>query len=147
MLCPNCKTTIPDNARYCVNCGATITKPVIIETQPLNAETLPGGNQLANTNRLPTWLWPTVATFVIGLIVVLINRRFLAIGLPIVLLLSMFVGSVIARNWRVLLGVGVWTMAILLVFRIPTLLLPTIFVVLGLTAVIVLFRRGPGVRD
>jgi hypothetical protein len=142
MRCPNCKASIPNTARYCVNCGATITRPVIIETTPLDAQTFQQAKPLARQERLPTWLWPTVVTFVVGLVVVLLNRRFLALGLPIVLLMSMFVGSVIARNWRVLAAVGIWTMAILLVFRIPNIILPTVFVTLGLTAALFLFRRS-----
>jgi hypothetical protein len=130
MRCTTCKANLPADAQFCTVCGAIVPQAVVIETVPLNPK----------RERFPPWILPTVGTFAVGLALVLLTRRIWP-GLPVVLFLSAVVGSLTARSVRALLATGIWLLAALIVWRIPSLWLPALFVVVGLSAAVALLRQ------
>lgn len=129
MRCTTCNVNLPVDAQFCTECGAIVPHQVVIETVPLQPK----------SNRVPNWIWPTVGTFVIGIVLVFATRLIWP-GLAVVIFLSAVVGSLSARNVRALVGIGIWLLAALIVWRIPSLWLPTLFVVVGLSAAVALMR-------
>ncbi len=129
MRCTTCNVNLPVDAQFCTECGAIVPQQVVIETLPLQPK----------SNRLPNWIWPTIGTFVIGIVLVFATRQIWP-GLPVVIFLSAVVGSLSARNVRALVGIGIWLLAALIVWRIPNLWLPVLFVVVGLSAAVALMR-------